>query len=683
MKTLIAFCTFCAMAAAVVVPPTHAAAPPAPPAQAGPTAAAASVSASAPVIAALPDGAPPDLPQARPIPGAAAPAGAPLPGIDRHGLPAGGRPAGARPAGARPAAPSSQESWPFGHVELGGMNGSTSQLIYVPKGQVFRNAAVEADVRPMNPTELTVRLDDRTLYTHGFADPGPLNVPLGDLSAGFHRITLIAVDHGLVWEPTGQQRNACFALTPTAIVIDRERMRYVPVWVRDPRISELPDALFNSSAPGRAPLIGEVAIEPLSDAGASAALRLATMFSATRPLEWQVKGAEGSLPADFRVVIRQDPTADGPAVIRVAPGEVEVTYRDAMGLDIAVNALLNEGYRGQIASSRAVLSGAQPPAWGGLKPPATLADLGIPDQQLAGRAVLDLTLVFPPYWAPTGLPRGFIAVRPVQGLQTGAGMWAWIDGALAGSASLAGRPGGSDVRMRVDGPRTPASPSISLRIEASLLGSADCTTVGVAWLNAHASTMELPHRIKKDVGGITPTLVGAPRLVVQPTPEAVQAAIALAERARDATDGAPVPFIVHLGTKPAEEETVYVGTDRPLVEGFGRSQATSLYGDLLAHSTLLHATETDVRVIGADAAALVWFSRYWGTIDPAVPDGATDVMVTADGYMQSYFSAHKGEGPVRAAFSVRSPWVSSGALAGVFLAIVAAMLMLRARPRGR
>jgi hypothetical protein len=631
MKMMLVLTTILTMAAAVTVPPTHAAAPPALSAQAGRTAAAS--------------------------------------------LPAAG-PRGAGAGSGDHAAGNVARSWPLGHVELGGMNGSTSQLVYVPKGQVFRGAVVEADVRPMNPTELTIRLDDRTLYTHGFDQPGRLGVPLGDLPSGFHTITLIAVDHGLVWEPAGQRRNACFALTPTAIVIDRERMRYTPVWERSPLISELPDALYNDSAPGTTPLVGEVTIAPLTDAAVAATLRLATMFSAARPLEWQVTGAEGALPADFHVVIRQDAAAEAPAVIHVVPGELDITYRDAAGLEIAVNALLNGGYRRQIALSRAALTSARAPVWGGLKEPVTLADLGIPDQQLVGRAVVDLTLVFPPYWAPAGLPRGFIAVRPVQGLAAGAGMWAWIDDALAGSASLSRPQGGSDVRMRVDGPLTPATPSISLRIEASLLGSADCTTVGVAWLNAHASTMQLPHRIKKDVGGITPRLVGAPRLVVEPTPEAVQAAIALAERARDATGGAPVPFVVHLGTRPAGDESVYVGTDRRLVEGFGRSQATSLFGDLLAHSTLLHATGTDVRVIGADATALVWFSRYWGTIEPTVPERATDVIVTADGYVQSFFSAPT-------AFSVRSPWVSRGVLSGMFLAIGAALLILRGRPRNR
>jgi hypothetical protein len=656
MKTTLVCLAMFTMAAAVMVPPTHAAAPPAPPAQAGQTAAAvfSPGQSAARMVGLLPTGGTPDQ-------------GAPAP-PDLSGDHAIG---------------DVERSWPLGHIELGGLYGSASQLVYVPKGQVYRGAVVEADVRPMNPTELTVRLDDRTIYTHGFDQPGRLSITLGDLPSGFHTIALIAVDHGLVWEPAGQQRNACFTLTPVVIVIDRERMRYTPVWVRPPLVSELPDALYNESAPGKAPLVGEITITPLTDASASATLRLATMFSATRPLEWQVTGAPGALPADFHVVIRQDASAEAPAVIRVVPRELDITYRDAAGLEVAVNALLNAGYRRQIALASAPLTSAQPPVWGGLKEPVTLADLGIQDQQMSGHAVLDLTLVFPPYWAPTGLPRGFLAVRPVQGLQTGAGMWAWIDDALAGSASLSGRQGGgSDVRMRVDGPRTPVSPSISLRIEASLLGSADCTTMGVAWLNAHASTMQLPHRIKKDVGGITPMLVGAPRLTVEATPEAVQAAIALAERARDATGGAPVPFVVHLGTRPAEEEAVFVGTDRQLVESFGRSQATSLFGDLLSHSTLLHATDTDVRVIGADASALVWFSRTWRGIDPTVPDGATDVIVTADGYVQSFFSPHQSAG-LRPNFSVRSPWVSSGALGGVFLAIVAALLVMRSRPKNR
>ena len=450
--------------------------------------------------------------------------------------------------------------WPFGSLGLEGYNGISDQFVYVPAGQTYRRVVFEARVRPVEPTELTVQLDARTVFAKEMDRAEVVRVPLGDLESGVHRLTLLATVRSLVWAPRGEQRDACFAATPTALVVDNAHLAYDGVWTRAPWISELPDALYNRDLPGAAPLVGDVLLAPVTDASAQAALRLTSLFTAVRPIDWQVDGARSRVSADFAVAIRQDAALTDPAVIQVAPGRLEIAYRDATALAGAVNALLDAPLRRQLRVASAAVGGAAPPVWGATVSPRTLSDLGISDRLLSGVDSVDLALVFPSYWAPTGVVHGTLVFRSVQGLQNRGVVWALLDGALAGSVSLAGQTA-RNIRMQVDGGRLPQSPSVDLHLQTSLPMAADCRARGVAWLDAHASVVDLPHRIKTRGGGLIPALAEHPTLTVQPSAEALEAALAIARTVYAATGGKPVPFEAHLGAAPTGRETVFVGVD--------------------------------------------------------------------------------------------------------------------------
>jgi|GEM_PF-2484569 len=524
--------------------------------------------------------------------------------------------------------------WPFGYLALGGYNGASDQFVYVPAGQTYRRAVFEARVQPAEPTELTVQLDARTVFTKEMNRAEVVSVPLGDLGPGVHRLTLLAVARSLVWGPQGERRDPCFAATPAALTFAGARLAYDGVWTRGPWISELPDALYNRALPGTAPLVGDVLLTPVSDASAQAALRLTFLFTAARPVDWQVDGARSRLPADFQIVIRQEAALTDPAVIQVAPGRLAITYRDAAALAGAVNALLNMPLRRQLRVASAAVSGAAAPAWGAIVTPRTLSDLGIADRGLSGADSVDLALMFPSYWAPTGVVHGNLVFRSVQGLQNRGMVWASIDGALAGSVSLAGPPA-RDIRMQVDGDRLPQSPSVDLHLQTSLPMAADCRTRGVAWLDAHASTVDLPHRIKAGGGGLIPALAGHPTLTVQPSPEALEAALAIAQTVHAATGGKPVPFEARLGAAPTRGDAVFVGVDPADVGARIRAWRGSVYPDLFVHGTWLHAAKSGDLVLGTDPVALVWFSRHWRARAADVADGAEDVVISADGYVQN------------------------------------------------
>lgn len=530
---------------------------------------------------------------------------------------------------------------------------SQSYFVYVPKGKQFDAVHLCGRIVGAGRSNvLAIYLDGQLIKTLRPRNADTVDAALPALSAGFHRIRLTGSPTTRI--PEHQIGVQCPPSYSLPMSVEDLILRYQPSGVRAPWLARLPDGLFNRSYPRERPWFGTIVLSPLSTASETAALRLASDFSANTELRFTV----GNNPqADFRIILRQHSWNGATARIRLREPEsmrvgeetvlrprvptLTITYGDAASLNNAVNALLDKEYRRQLRVSEAQVVGTvAEPRWGTLHSPETLSELGLADMIMAGDQKLNLTLAYPKYWQPTGPIKGHLEVRSQAGLPEDAHLNVWLNGMLAGSASL------NDLDSRkiqrsigIDSTRVPDSTTFSLQLNAVLdqYGFCQQLTPGKLWVNVEQSTLKLPHRDKSGIMQLLPTLVARPLISTDRSRAALDAALAIVQEEGSVTDGKPLPYrIVRAGkqkdgTGAASVDALYIGVDANAVKVFADAQSPRINPTYIEHAVWLHATQNGrVNILASRAQSLRDLSAIWSKAVKHIPDGTRDALVDTD-----------------------------------------------------
>lgn len=528
-----------------------------------------------------------------------------------------------------------------------------SYFVYVPKGKQFDAVHLRGRIVGAGRSNvLAIYLDGQLIKILRPGNGDTLDATLPALSAGFHRIRLTGSPTTRM--PEHQVGVQCPPSYSLPMSVEDLILRYQPSQVRAPWLAGLPDGLFNPSYPRKRPWLGAMVLSPLSTASETAALRLASDFSANTGLRFSV----GNDPqADFRIILRQnswngaiawikiqepEPTnVDEETVLRPRVPTLTITYGDATSLNNAVNALLDKDYRRQLRASEAQVSGTvAEPRWGTLHSPETLSELGLADMTMAGDQKLGLTLVYPTYWQPTGPIKGSLVVRSQAGLPEDAHLNVWLNSMLAGSASLKYlRSSKIQQNIGIDSAQVPDSTTFSLQLNAVLdqYGFCQQLTPGRLWVNAQKSTLKFPHRDKSGIMQLLPTLVARPLISTDRSDAALDAALAIVQEEASVTDYKPLPYQV-VGTSGQKDgrgavsvDALYIGVDANAVKMFANAQSPRINSMYIEHAVWLHATQDGrVNILASHAQSLRDFAAIWSKAVQHIPDGTRDALVGTD-----------------------------------------------------
>jgi len=620
--------------------------------------------------------------------------------------------------------------WPIESIQSNSAFSTVPRFLYVAEGTRWRDVDVTLRFRPDTEAYLGIWLNGERLRQGVYNQDIELSFPLENLSPGFHRI-----DFQIGYEPQplsaddgGYAFDYCSAVLRVPVVITDISVQSRVEVLAEPPIAYVPDVLYNRFWPRRAPMRGAIQVDPPAPESLSAAARLSSVMQATAGLDWHEPGVVTDGPYDFFVSIERDRTLDAPAriavdlvtssgarplsnlddafrsssgVVRLVDNELltslnsgdalssvprlaprlTLRYRTEDGLRQAIHALLNTPYRQQIVPAVVDISGAvEPPQWGEISEFTSLAELGIQDFRITGTSELGLFLDFPMVWEPTGQLTGGLVVRAEAGLLTGTKASIWIDNALAGSGNLSNLVAGDIQRLiPFQSDVVPRSDNITLSIDTDILASDGCdpNAGGAFWIDAKASRVTLPHRLKQGIVGIVPALVANPIVSMDLVPGATAALMAVAQVVGELTGNRPVPFLVEPGSlnnPPPLTITASPPAYRATISDFG----TQIFPGFLGQGVVMTQNQNGYSLIGSSSEALALFAQYFDAALPEIQDGAETVVVSEEGEVRDLaFAEVVLEQPV---FDTGDPLPWLLVSAAVFLILLAAIwFWLRSR----
>ncbi|MBB6100149.1 hypothetical protein HNR42_003619 [Deinobacterium chartae] len=546
-------------------------------------------------------------------------------------------------------------------LPLTNLSSGYEAFVYVPRGERYREAQLEVSTRSDQSGRLRLYLDGSYRSVTALPADGRVQLPVGTLGEGFHRLRL----EPLLPQPLGGQadHNLCLEIRQAAFSARAAQLNYTPQRTRAPRLSDLPDPLYDRTRTV-AVLAGVSA--PEGSAVNTALLRLAQALGGDRPVIWQrAEAAEN----DFELRLERSEEAGNRAELEVTPGVLRIRFTSDASLGWAVNALSDPDYRSLLRRSRVILSREvpQPPA-ATLRVPLSLEDYGLTDLSLRSGEQRTLALALPAAFTATGRASGTLVTVSATGLASGSRLWAWVADEPVIAHDLADRDGTVNrEKLNFSGSRSPAASGTSLRLQADLLGNDACTPLptGQLFVDARASRVDIGARTKSGVGALASELLGNPRVTLPAgVPEARAFAMTVASNlyAAGLRGVLPLEATAAGGSLTLAQETV---------------RAAQLPDVALEGGALLRAHSGGVTVTAANTAAWSALSRAWPSAQARLEDRVTAALISADRQVtvleRDRASSESPESP--------APWGWVVAAIGAFLIGSVLLMMLGSRKR--
>lgn len=575
----------------------------------------------------------------------------------------------ALPVQARP------DTWKIDSIASRGVGGDIVRTIYVPRGAQWTGASLHVDVEPAADSYLGVWLDGNRIMRRQFDQGGSVDLDVGNLASGFHKIMFRIAQQKLLsgnGSDLGVQQDDCRVDAGGTFVLKNVALRYFQS-ASHATLSDLPEALFNPQLPGATAWQGMIVADPTDTLSASVAARLASGWQATAGIHWNVAkstnadtAAAGA--ADFVVqlvhdagltvparlelvpahvadspvvaasVAPQDPGAE-PAQAAVAqtsvPALLRISFRDEGGAFSAANALLNGSYLAQLDTQSVDLTHAvAAPSWAGEKAYKTLADFGVQDISLGAQPNASLFLPVPAAWQPTGMASGKLAYRVQEGLLQGSALRLWIDNALTGSSVLYSRdikPSNGNLDFHSD--RVPSGKLLAMYLDSHMLVTQQCLPGynGDLWINADKSEVEIPHRYKAGVAALQTALMAKPNIRIDGQPASLSAALALASSMHDLVGNHPLPFRIVGAQDTSTPVPVSIAVDAAAYRQQAGQHADTMASGLLGQGTLIELAGSDYKVVSSDTDSLRGFAGQWSNSRHDIADGMNQVFMNVDG----------------------------------------------------
>ncbi len=541
------------------------------------------------------------------------------------------------------AAHSLAAEWRVAPIQVGDSFAQESRYVYVSKGEQWLDAVFNADFQTTGSAALTVSLDGRPLQSQFLTRSGTIQFKLPLLRSGFHRLDFSFKQQGVLSALRRDPHDNCEDSIDSVTTVGAGKIRYGRIKPEGYQIRNLPDALFNPQVLDAPAFVGRIRFDARNSHELTAIARLASAWPAVAGVRWLDSTLPESQSADFTIEVRPAPQLTRGSFISLSEGGNDksgprpyllIMYKDAQALESVTHALLNGKYLAQIRSDKvAIPDTIEAPAWGSVKQLNTLADLGIEDFRLDSSS-RSVPLAFPGAWQPTDLLQGQIALRAQSGLMQGSKLTVWLDDALAGSMRLDELTADTNAReTHYLGRAVTDNTNFDLRLESILIANGDCLprSRGALWVDTHKSLINLPHRLKSGVAGISPALVPHPDISIDGSPGSTGIAIALLQMSSKMLLGSqPVPANVRI---QSDEQKAIVGirTDSKIYQQRIAAHEDKVFGPYAAGGVLLISIDDHFEIIAQNVTSTINFMYRWPRVQAQLPDGANEVLITQDG----------------------------------------------------
>lgn len=424
-------------------------------------------------------------------------------------------------------------AWGLDDFTLSRSNLVHDRFIYVPSGKKFNDVILMGEsYLPVGSSSLQVYHNGRYLDTLIVDQRQRFSVEIGSLDDGFHQISFTGRPAAIIHDI--QQRNQCPMVDWIPFTARNMDVSYSIERVRDPQLSDIPDALFNPGKPGR--ILGHIYLNKVDSSSLEATARLTNYLSGYGDIIWvEDDDQEAQVTSEsvidkeaqvFYINLINDENLSAPAFIEISEthfpggdartnGQLNIHYQDQEGLRNAIYLLIGEQRETSEVSSLQVNSRISAPVWGQLKEFKTLDDFGIQSIHLRGRNVREFFIQLPPHWMPTDVVSGALKVQARYGAQDAGGFDVWRDQRLLATVStdkLAGDGGLTEIEF-MDSYLLRQS-NLGMRIESWLAPDSVCEldNDSLLWIDSESSSFTVPHRFKSGLAGYIPRFVSNPIL---------------------------------------------------------------------------------------------------------------------------------------------------------------------------
>lgn len=549
--------------------------------------------------------------------------------------------------------------WRVAPIQIGDRYGQESRYFYINKGEQWQDAVYITDFQTTGNALLTVSLNGKTLQSRHLSRSGNLQIKLPVLQkSGFHRLdfSFRQEDSFASLQPSKDQ---CEEYTSSLTNLGAGKIFYTSIRPKGFQIRNLPDALFNPHIQDAPAFVGRMRFDTKKDIELTAMGRLASAWPAASRVHWVDHTLPEASSADFTIELRAAPELPKGGFVSLSEGGKSkshpyllILYKDAAALESSIHALLNNNYLAQIHGNKvSIPSTIEAPNWGKIKEIKTLADLGIENFRLDSSS-RSMPLVFPGAWQPTDLLQGKISLSAQSGLLQGSKVTVWLNDALAGSMRLDELQSESVVReIQYVEKNLTENTNFDLRLESTLFANLGClpSSKGSLWVDSQKSLVNLPHRLKSGVAGVSPALIPHPRISIDGSPGSTGMAISLLQVAsKMLLSNEKVPAV--LTYKEDKDAVVRIRTDEKLYQQRIALHEDKIFGPYATAGVLIISEDDRFEIIAQNLASTVLFMYRWPRIQAVLPDGASEILLAQDGdivVLDRYVSSTKNSPQVK------------------------------------
>lgn len=539
--------------------------------------------------------------------------------------------------------------WPLSDVIFKESTSSNiSRFIYVEQGKAFFGVVLQGKVQiPRGvKTVVSISVDGKLMPSVLVDHESTFRFTLPAMKEGFHRIEFKS--SAPVFVPIPQEEVACLPTQSVPLALKNLQLKYIPKRIRFPKVSALPDGLYNQSYPLNRPWKIGVIFRPLNHESQSAAAQLAMLFSATSGVEFTTDAAESDA---FIVFLKKDGIYKGANIslketrfpsslcFRKGLGKqcklpvLKISYSTPELLNSAILALLNVDYRKELEMANVEIPiEVEEPSWGMLFDPIKLKDYGIGNFRLFGNDVKNFPLSLPMYWQITGPVKGYLQLKVQNNLPNESALKVWVDDQLVSTVGLS-KLEGDLMENRVDllGQYTAEKSSFNMQFQTftPLSGLCSLNDTDRVWVDAQESEITFPHRQKLGIMQYMPALVANPVIAIQSSLTQIEAAIAIGQVQRRVTGNKPLPVqLISLNDPSADKAPVTVRVDMKAFEQFVSKHQPKVNPIYSRQAVWLHVDEKGrLQIIARNSLALHQLKSVWKKAVAEFDDGVLDVLL--------------------------------------------------------
>lgn len=526
--------------------------------------------------------------------------------------------------------PTQAAEWKFTDTQSQNRNSHISKFFYVGQGEVWNNVRYTANYNASQNVAIIVKYDEKPIFRTTVSGLGEFSFSIPNSSSGFHRLDFI------IDQPTPSTDNLCSEPTLQITSLEQAQLSYTPTR-NTLRLSDLPDALYNSKKTSETPLQGFFEFNESNIHEQNMMARLVVGWDKSRPIHWLSPRQLQTTAADYKIQFQKVDNLNVAKLELTKNDELTtllIQYTKPAQLESAVNTLLQAKFRQQLTNNTAEISSVvAAPLWATARTFSTLADHGIQDFRV-DQNKYSFNLNYPAVWKPIDSLSGQISLRSQGDLLEGSAMTAWINGNLAGSMRLAGLDSETlNRQFDILGAKIEGNSNFNLSLENAVITNSQClpNVNGAVWVNTEKSTLNLPYELKHGVISLSSSLAGQPTIAINDHPNTTHMAATAMQTAKQMLlTNEPVELKLVKFT-PTQPEKINIRIDDKMYQQLVQHHTDLLYAPTAGGGFFVILQDESIHIVAADEVGSETFNQFWPNIQNQIQNNVSRLFVSSEG----------------------------------------------------